>query len=72
MNVELLIGFGVIVGISNLFILLILVKKVTKLEEFVKGINKKVLADNINITKLTKLLSSLYYRVNKKEGVNLN
>ena len=72
MNIELLVGLGVIVGVSNLFILLVLINKVTKLEDFVKNINKKVLTDNINIGKLTKILGSLHSKVNKKEEVNLN
>jgi|TARA_R110000803_G_scaffold4416_4_gene14872 HAMP domain-containing protein len=72
MNIELLVGLGVIVGVSNLFILLVLINKVTKLEDFVKNINKKVLTDNINISKLAKILGSLDSKVNKKEEVNLN
>jgi hypothetical protein len=64
MNIELLIGFGIIIGVSNLFILLVLVNKVTKLEDFVKNINKKVLTDNINIGKLAKILGSLHSKVN--------
>ncbi len=72
MNIELLVGLGVIVGVSNLFILLVLINKVTKLEDFVKNINKKVLTDNINISKMAKILGSLDSKVNKKEEVNLN
>ncbi len=64
MNIELLVGLGVIVGVSNLFILLVLINKVTKLEDFVKNINKKVLTDNINIGKLAKILGSLHSKVN--------